>query len=84
MPRLSRVEFSRQFQTHFKIHLRPEWIDTLLTALQPGMKISFDVVRFDKYLHEQFGEYENDGKSMAAIIEDNFGPSAVKLIRDHL
>jgi hypothetical protein len=69
---------------HFKIHLRPEWIDTLLTALQPGMKICFDVVRFDKYLHDQFGEYENDGKSMATIIEEHFGAPARKLVEDHL
>lgn len=84
MSRLSRVEFSKQFQRHFKIHLRPEWIDTLLTALQLGMKIYFDVIRFDKYLHEQFGEYENDGKSMATIIEEKFGASARRLIEDHI
>ena len=84
MPRLSRVEFSKQFEKNFKIHLRPEWIDTLLTAMQSGMKICFDVVKFDEYLHQQFGEYENDGKSMATVIQEKFGTSARKLVEDHL
>ena len=84
MSRLSRVEFAKQFQTHFKIHLRPEWLDTLLMSVQPSMKVSFNVISFEKYLHEQFGEYENEGKSMASIIEEHFGASASKLIKDHL
>ena len=84
MSRLSRVEFAKQFQIHFKIHLRPEWIDPLLTSIQPGMKIHFDVLRFDDYLHQQFGEYENDDKSMASIIAEKFGEAASKLIQDHL
>jgi hypothetical protein len=84
MSRLSRVEFSEQFQTHFKIHLRPEWIDGLMTALQPSMAICFDVVKFDAFLHQQFGDYEAQGKSAAAIIEEKFGASARKLIEDHL
>lgn len=84
MPRLTRVEFSEQFQTYFKIHLRPEWIDGLMTALQPGMAICFDVVKFDAFLHQQFCDYEAQGKNMAAIIEEKFGASARKLIEDHL
>ena len=84
MPRLSRVEFSKQFERHFKTHLRPEWIDGLMTALQPGMAICFDVVKFDLYLHQQFGDYETQGKSTATIIEENYGTLARKLIEDHL
>ena len=84
MSRLSRVEFSKLFQSHFKMHLRPEWIDGLMTALQPGMAICFDVVKFDQYLHQQFGEYEDQGKNMASIIEEKFDASARKLIGDHL
>jgi hypothetical protein len=84
MSRLSRVEFSKQFERHFKIHLRPEWIDGLMTALHPGLAICFDVVKFDQHLHQQFGEYEEQGRSMAAIIEENFGTPARKLIEDHL
>jgi len=53
-------------------------------SVQPSMKVSFNVISFDKYLHEQFGEYENEGKSMASIIEEHFGASASKLIKDHL
>ena len=66
------------------MHLRPEWIDWLIMRLQPSRKMSFNVIKFDEYLHQQFGEYENDGKSMAAIIEEHFGASASKLIQDHL
>jgi hypothetical protein len=84
MSRLSRVEFTKQFEKYFKIHLRPEWIDILLTSVQPNRKISFDVVKFDMYLHEQFGQYEDEGKSMASIIEEHFGAPARKLIQDHL
>jgi hypothetical protein len=84
MSRLSRVEFSKQFERHFKIHLRPEWIDGLMTALKPGMNICFDVVKFDQYLHQQFGDYEARGKSAAAIIEEKFRIPARKLIEDHI
>lgn len=84
MPRLSRVEFSKEFQRHFNIHLRPEWIDGLMTALQSGMRICFDVVKFDVYLHQQFGEYEERGKNMSDIIEEKFGASARKLVEEHL
>ena len=84
MPQLSREEFSRQFQKHFKMHLRPEWIDWLIMRLQPSRKMSFNVLKFDEYLHQQFGDYESDGKSMAAIIEEKFGEAASKLIGDNL
>ena len=84
MARLSRDEFSKQFQTCFKMHLRPEWIDWLIMRLQPSRKMSFNVIKFDEYLHQQFGDYESEGKSMAAIIEEHFGASANKLIQDHL
>ena len=84
MSRLSRVEFAKQFQIHFKIHLRPEWIDWLIMRLQPSRKMSFNVIKFDEYLHQQFGNYENEGKSMASIIAEKFGEAASKLIQDHL
>jgi len=84
MSRLSRDEFGKEFQTHFKMHLRPEWIDWLIMRLQPSRKMSFNVLKFDEYLHQQFGEYEKDGKSMASIIEEHFGASASKLIGDNL
>jgi hypothetical protein len=84
MPRLSRDEFSKQFQIHFKMHLRSEWIDWLIMRLQPSKKMSFNVIKFDEYLHQQFGDYENDGKSMASIIEEKFGEAASKLIGDNL
>ena len=66
------------------MHLRPEWIDWLIMRLQPSKKMSFNVIKFDEYLHQQFGEYENDGKSMAFIIEEKFGEAASKLIGDNL
>jgi hypothetical protein len=52
--------------------------------LQPSKKMSFNVIKFDEYLHQQFGDYENDGKSMASIIEEKFGEAASKLIGDNL
>ena len=84
MAGLSRIEFSKQFQTHFKIHLRPEWIDAIVTLYDSRKNLHFNVIRFDKYLHEQFGEYEERGKSMATIIQEKFGAPARELIEDHL
>jgi hypothetical protein len=66
------------------MHLRSEWIDWLIMRLQPSKKMSFNVIKFDEYLHQQFGDYENDGKSMASIIEEKFGEAASKLIGDNL
>lgn len=84
MSRLSRIEFNKQFEKHFKMHLRPEWIDNLLTVIRNDKSISFNTLSFDDYLHRQYGDYEDTGKSMANIIEEKYGTSARKLIEDHL
>lgn len=84
MSRLSRSEFSKQFEQQFKMHLRPEWIDNLLTMIRADRSISFDTLAFDDYLHQQYGNYEDTGKSMANIIAEKYGPAATKLIEEHL
>lgn len=32
----------------------------------------FDTAKFDNYLHSKFGNYEENGKSMADIIHEHF------------
>ena len=42
--------------------------------------ISIDIARFDEYLHDRFGQYENQGLSMQDIILMNYGRKAVDLV----
>jgi hypothetical protein len=39
--------------------------------------ISIDPFKFDDYLHEQFGEYEKEKKSMRDIILEKYGERAL-------
>lgn len=41
-----------------------------------------DVIKFDDWLREKFGEYENEGKSMKNIILEKFGKDALELIKN--
>lgn len=53
-----------------------KYYDGFMTATTG--KLWVDVVKFDDYLHERFGQYEDDGKSMCEIITKKFGAEAEK------
>lgn len=43
-----------------------------------------DIIELDKWLHRQYGEYEDHGFSMEDIIRKHYGESACKLIEEML
>ena len=38
-----------------------------------------DIFQFDDYLHERFGDYESEGKSMKDMFDELFGNDAKKI-----
>jgi len=36
-------------------------------------RLVFDLIKFDDYLHERYGNYEEQGKSQSDIFEELFG-----------
>ena len=43
-------------------------------------KICINIVKFDDYLREVHGDYENEGKSMIDIITEKYGVEGVEII----
>ena len=59
---------------------KTRFVDNLLTVIFGRWTI--DIVRFDDWLHELYGDYESEGLSMREIILDKMGPEALKLIEN--
>jgi len=66
--------FYKTFRRYFA-----DFIDNDLTVL--FMKPVIDIEKFDDWLHEKFGEYENDGLSMRDVLANNFGESAAMQVK---
>ncbi|KAA6323095.1 hypothetical protein EZS27_027427 [termite gut metagenome] len=45
-------------------------------------KVSIDPFRFDDYLHDLYGNYEQEGKTLEDIILEKYGEQALKLIKE--
>lgn len=43
-------------------------------------KLTINIIVFDDYLHERFGEYEDEGKSMKDEVIEKFGKEASEFI----
>jgi len=73
-------EFIKGMKRHFGIKTGvQEYVDTLLYS--GTKKIKLDIVRFDDWLHEKHGEYENEkSMSMSELIESKHGKNAVDFI----
>jgi hypothetical protein len=54
-------------------------MDTALSAA--FNKPLLDLIKFDEYLHQLFGDYEADGHSMESIITEHFGVNGASFIR---
>lgn len=46
-------------------------------------KFTIDIIKLDKILHERFGEYENQNKSMKDIVTENYSQYAASFIENH-
>ena len=45
-------------------------------------KLCIDIIKFDDWLHERYGDYEDDGKSMDDIVREKYGEKGAKLIEE--
>ena len=58
-----------------------QFIDVQMLQLDTS-RIRIDVCKFDDWLHEQFGEYEEvRGQSMAELIEERYGREARSFVQ---
>jgi len=55
-----------------------QFYDGLLTCY--SQKICIDILKFDDYPHELYGDYEDGGDSMETIILKHYGKEGLELI----
>ena len=75
----SLMEVDKRFQQYFNVKFSLFW-DRMMSMLT--MEVKIDVLKFDDYLHREFGDYEKDGKSMNMIIEEKYGKEALEFIHE--
>jgi hypothetical protein len=63
---------------HFTFSLNFNAYACLLTTTPDRAKL--DVVKFDEWLHQQFGEYEDLDKSMKDVLEEAYGHDVMKRV----
>lgn len=59
-----------------------EFMDPIFVQLSKEVKL--DVLRFDDWLHEKHGEYENDGLSMSEAIDKFYSVDASLFVKSFL
>lgn len=70
------LEFHKGMKTHFGIRNAGRFLDPFFLRLG---KNKLDILKFDDWLHAQFGEYDAEGTntSMKDLIANKFGADAV-------
>lgn len=73
-------DFCSGMNTFFKIPEKDaiKFADEILTSVYRSVKI--DLFKFDLWLHEKHGEYEEKGMSMSDIIKLEYGKLAYEFI----
>lgn len=74
------VEMSQGLRHYFKIYSNTQnYLCIVSTMMAKEAKI--DIIKFDDWLHKQFGEYEEKEKiSMKQLIQREYGKKAVSFI----
>ncbi|KAA6347177.1 hypothetical protein EZS27_005346 [termite gut metagenome] len=73
------MEAGRDFQNYFGFPITP-FYDGFTTML--FKKIKINSFRFDDYLHQLHGEYEQGNKMLSDIILEKYGEEALHLIEE--
>lgn len=68
-----------EFRSVFGVGFKP-FYDGLISIASKCLHI--DILKFDEWLHQQHGNYEDDGKSMDDIIREHYGEKGVELINE--
>ena len=73
-------EFNKGMREHFSVEPAKYLCRTSLLLKRAAL----DVIAFDDYLHERYGNYETSGKSMVDIIAEKYGDAAVNFCKKAL
>lgn len=68
-----------EFQRVFGIGFKP-FYDGLMSVV--SKQLCIDIMKFDEWLHEKQGNYEDAGQSMDDCIREHYGEEGVKLINE--
>ena len=72
-------KLSDEFRNVFGIGFKP-FYDGLISVA--AKQLCIDILKFDEWLHQQHGNYEDDGKCMDDIIREHYGEKGVELINE--
>jgi hypothetical protein len=73
-------EAHKKFREYFPGLRFNDYTDALLSVVYGGPKI--DIGKFDDYLHDSYGDYENGGLNMEGLIAKIYGDRAARFIRE--
>lgn len=68
-----------EFQRVFGIGFKP-FYDGLMSVA--SKQLCIDIMKFDEWLHEKHGDYENAGQSMDNCIREHYGEEGARLINE--
>ena len=68
-----------EFQRVFGIGFKPFYDGVMSVA---SKQLCIDILKFDEWLHEKHGNYEDAGQSMDDCIREHYGEEGVKLINE--
>lgn len=81
-----KVEMGTRFRKlckGLKDHFRMNNTNTfIMVELIPAGVITVDIMKFDDWLHRQYPNYEDEGKSMSDIILEKYGKEAHDFFND--
>mgnify|MGYP006872997651 CR=1 FL=1 len=66
-----------KFQSIFGVGLM-SFYDGLMSVVSRHLCI--DILKFDDWLYEKYGEYEDNGQSMEDVVREHYGDKGVDLI----
>lgn len=72
-------ELGDKFQEFFGVKFKDFWDKSCLLLFK---RMMIDIFAFDDYLHELYGDYESEGKSMSDVIVEHYGEDANGLIKE--
>lgn len=68
-----------KFRSVFGVGFKPFYDGLVSIATK---QLCIDILKFDEWLHQQHGNYEDEGKSMDDIIREHYGEKGVELINE--
>lgn len=75
-------DLAKGLRKHFDIRNPNAYFDKTLSLLT--RTVTLDILALDDWLHEQHGNYEDNGKSMNNIIEEKYGTAAIAFVNQYM